>query len=106
MYLKNINFKNKNILVTGAGKGLGRATAIAMAESGAHVYAISRTNTDLDKLEKIIKKTKGKVTKINCDVTNYEHLIHCLEKIKKLMSWLIMLELIFLNYLKMLNKKV
>ena len=84
MYLKKINFKHKNILITGAGKGLGRATAIAMAESGAHVYAISRTNTDLDKLEKIIKKTKGKVTKINCDVTNYEHLIHCLEKIKKI----------------------
>ncbi len=84
MYLKNINFKNKNVLVTGAGKGLGRATAIAMAESCAHVYAISRTNADLDKLEKIIKKTKGKITKINCDVTNYEHLIHCLEKIKKI----------------------
>ena len=43
--------------MTGAGKGLGRATAIAMAEAGAHVYAISRTSSDLDKVAKLIKKT-------------------------------------------------
>ena len=37
MYLKKIDFKNKNVLITGAGKGLGKATTIAMAEAGAHV---------------------------------------------------------------------
>ena len=84
MYFKKINFKNKNVLVTGAGKGLGRATAIAMAEAGAHVYAISITDSDLDKLEKIIKKIKGKITKINCDVTNYEQLFFVLNKIKRI----------------------
>ena len=84
MYLKNISFKNKNVLVTGAGKGLGKATAVAMAEAGAHVFAISRTSSDLDKVEKLIKKTKGKITKIICDVTDYVHLTKCLEKIKKI----------------------
>ena len=84
MYLKNINFKNKNVLVTGAGKGLGKATAVAMAEAGAHVFAISRTSSDLDKVEKLIKRTKGKITKIICDVTDYDHLIKSLEKIKKI----------------------
>ena len=84
MYLKRIEFKNKNVLITGAGKGLGKATAIAMAEAGAHVFAMSRTSSDLDNLEKLIKKTKGKITKIICDVTNYNHLLKCLEKIKKI----------------------
>ena len=84
MYLKKINFKNKNVLITGAGKGLGRATAIAMAEAGAHVFAISRTDSDLHRLEKIIKKIKGKITKINCDVTNYEQLNFFLNRIKKI----------------------
>ena len=84
MYLKKINFKNKNVLITGAGKGLGKATSIAMSEAGAHVYAISRTDTDLNNLEKIIKKNKGKITKIICDVTDYNHLTKCIEKIKKI----------------------
>ena len=35
MYLKKINLKNKIALVTGAGKGIGKACAIALAEAGA-----------------------------------------------------------------------
>ena len=34
MFLKNYNFKNKTAVVTGAGKGIGRACAIALAEAG------------------------------------------------------------------------
>ena len=82
MYLKKINFRNKNVLITGAGKGLGKATSLAMAESGAHVFAISRTSSDLIALEKLIKKTNGKITKIICDVTDYEKLQKYLVKIK------------------------
>ena len=37
MYLKKINLKNKTALVTGAGKGIGMACAIALAEAGANL---------------------------------------------------------------------
>ena len=56
MYLKKINLKNKTALVTGAGKGIGKACAIALAEAGANLIIISRTQKDLDKVSKIIKK--------------------------------------------------
>jgi NAD(P)-dependent dehydrogenase (short-subunit alcohol dehydrogenase family) len=74
MYLQKINLKKKYALVTGAGKGLGRACSIALAEAGATVIALSRTQSDLNKLEKDIKKVKGKVIKIECDVMNYQDL--------------------------------
>ncbi|MBZ0303116.1 MAG: SDR family NAD(P)-dependent oxidoreductase, partial [Anaerolineae bacterium] len=37
-------------VVTGAGKGIGRATAKALAREGAHVVLASRTASDLDSL--------------------------------------------------------
>ena len=82
MYLQKINLKNKYVLVTGAGKGLGRACSIAMAEAGATVIALSRTQSDLNKLEKDIKKIKGKIIKIECDVMDYQDLKEKLNKIK------------------------
>ena len=81
-YLQAINLKNKYALVTGAGKGLGRACSIALAEAGATIIALSRTQSDLNKLEKEIKKIKGKIIKVHCDVINYSDLQLQLSKIK------------------------
>ena len=72
MYLKKYNLKNKIALVTGAGKGLGRACAIALAEAGANLIIISRTKKDLDQVSKIIKKFKSKCKSYVCDITNYD----------------------------------
>ncbi len=81
---KKIDLKNKTALVTGAGKGLGKACAIALAEAGAKVIIISRTKKDLDKVEKIIKKTKGTSKAFVCDVTNIGNFKNILNKINKL----------------------
>ena len=84
MYLKKIILKNKTALVTGAGKGIGKACAIALAEAGADLIIISRTQNDLDAVSKIIKKFKSKCTSHVCDVTNYNQIKNVIAKQKKI----------------------
>jgi len=82
--LKKINLKNKIALVTGAGKGLGKACAIALAEAGAKVIILSRTESDLVSVSKIIKRTKGSSKSFVCDVTQVEEFKNILKKISRL----------------------
>ena len=84
MYLKKINLKNRTALVTGAGKGIGKACAIALAEAGANLIIISRTQKDLDKVSKIIKKFKSKCMSYICDVTNYNQIKNIINKQKRI----------------------
>ena len=60
MYLQKFEVKNKTALVTGAGKGIGKASAIALAEAGANLIILSRTKSDLEKVNKEIIKLKRK----------------------------------------------
>ena len=79
MFLKKYNLKNKIALVSGAGKGLGRACAIALAEAGANLVIISRTKKDLKEVAKRVKEYRVKCKMFVCDITDYN-------QIKKIIS--------------------
>ncbi|MHA1559875.1 MAG: SDR family NAD(P)-dependent oxidoreductase [Alphaproteobacteria bacterium] len=57
-------------LVTGASRGLGRATALALARAGVHVIAVARTVGGLEELDDAIKAEGNASTLVPLDLTD------------------------------------
>ncbi len=62
------DLSGKTALVTGASRGLGRASAIGLARAGAHVLALARTVGGLEELDDEIKTFGGKASLIPADL--------------------------------------
>src|SRR5579863_3576107 len=63
------NLKNKIALVTGASRGIGKATALALATAGAHVLVhYGRSQKDADTLVAAIKHSGGKADSVGADL--------------------------------------
>jgi NAD(P)-dependent dehydrogenase (short-subunit alcohol dehydrogenase family) len=60
--------ENRIAVVTGASRGIGKATALALAKRGAHVIAIARTQGGLEELDDEIKALGGSTTLVPADV--------------------------------------
>jgi|SRR5581483_9903403 len=58
-------------LVTGATRGIGRATALALARAGAHVVATGRTQGALEELDDAIRSAGGAATLVPLDIRDY-----------------------------------
>src|SRR5262245_19477003 len=58
-------------LVTGASRGIGHATAIALAKAGAHVVAAARTVGGLEELDDAIRAVGSTATLVPLDLKDY-----------------------------------
>jgi len=63
-------------LITGASRGIGYATAIALAQEGAHVVATARTTGGLEELDDVIKSAGGTATLVPVDMRDYDGIGH------------------------------
>lgn len=62
----------RRALVTGAGQGIGRGIALALAEAGARVAIVGRTKENVDAVAAEIRARGGEATAYLCDVTDLE----------------------------------
>jgi len=80
-FLKEINLKGRVAFVTGATKGIGRSTAIAMHQVGASIVAIGRNKNELHSLQ---KKLNNRIRCIECDVNDYDKISNIINNQKKI----------------------
>src|SRR5690348_12518486 len=81
-------FSNKNILITGASRGIGKAIAIKLAAEGANIAIASKTVEEHPKLEgtiytaaeEIDKAGPGKVIALQADIRNHDQIVEAVNK--------------------------
>jgi 3-oxoacyl-[acyl-carrier protein] reductase len=75
------SLQGKTALVTGAGKGIGKAIALALASEGVHVRLLARTEKDLLALAKEIKALGVKAAIATADVSDINQVNTAVESI-------------------------
>lgn len=67
-------------IITGGGRGIGRAIAIAYAEAGANVCVTARTASEIDQVAAEIKQSSGRAIAVTCDVSDRASVESMIEK--------------------------
>jgi NAD(P)-dependent dehydrogenase (short-subunit alcohol dehydrogenase family) len=65
---------NRVAVVTGASRGIGRAAALALAEAGAHVIALARTQGALEELDDAVRAAGSSATLVPVDMRDFDAL--------------------------------
>ncbi|TBE87744.1 glucose 1-dehydrogenase [Rhizobium ruizarguesonis] len=78
--IPRVDYAGKVAFVTGAGSGVGRATALAFAKAGASVAAVDINEVGLNETAAIIRDAGGKVLPITCDVTKGDQVKGAIDK--------------------------
>ncbi|WP_437755590.1 SDR family oxidoreductase [Sorangium sp. So ce1389] len=75
-----MRLKDKIALITGASRGIGRASALALSREGAVVVGAARNAADLDALERELRAAGGRGLMIEADVTRAASVAACVER--------------------------
>jgi 3-oxoacyl-[acyl-carrier protein] reductase len=77
-----ISLTGKTALITGAGRGIGRATAIELAKEGVHIGMIGLNMSNLEKVTTELEQYGVNVSAAVADVADLESVTHALEHIR------------------------
>jgi NAD(P)-dependent dehydrogenase (short-subunit alcohol dehydrogenase family) len=82
--LSKFRLDGRTALVTGAGRGIGRACAIALAQAGAEVWLAARTRNEIEQAAAEIRAAGGNAHAAACDVTNSKDVQRIISSIRTL----------------------
>lgn len=74
------SLKNKNALITGAGKGIGKAVALALAAEGTNIILLARTKADLEKTAVEIEAFGVRAFIVTADISDIKSVNEAVEK--------------------------
>ena len=81
MFLLAISLQGKKAIITGAGKGIGRATALALAKEGVSLGLLARTEEDLKNVADEVKEDGVDVAIATADVSSNEQVTSAIDKL-------------------------
>ena len=74
MSLPEFSLDGRIALVTGGGRGLGRAGDLALAQAGAHVALVSRTRSQLEETAAMVERLGRRALVVTADIRNSQQI--------------------------------
>jgi NAD(P)-dependent dehydrogenase (short-subunit alcohol dehydrogenase family) len=76
------HFKDRNVLVTGGGRGIGKRLAIGFARAGARIGLLARSKAELDLTHLEIEHNGGNALRLRADVTDPEQIAAAVDRMR------------------------
>jgi NAD(P)-dependent dehydrogenase (short-subunit alcohol dehydrogenase family) len=77
------NIKGKCLLITGAGRGIGKRLALGLAAEGARIGLLARSQAEIDLAKLEIEQANGTAMRLRADVRNIDEVAHAVERLRE-----------------------
>lgn len=79
--LREFNLEGKIAIVTGGGRGIGRAICLVLAEAGSDVVMVARTQNEIEETASVVRSFGKRAIAIACDVTKSREVKNMVEEV-------------------------
>lgn len=76
------SIRDKSVLITGAGRGIGKRLAMGFAQAGARVGLLARSQAELDLAKLEIEQARGNALRIRADVRDLEQMLAAVDRMR------------------------